>query len=100
MAVAPVDDAELAGHVDIVDGDELDAAGAHVIIGEALADERYAKVRADKAFDHGDAGQFHHYAEIGGVGAKDLVERLASEPGFGKDQRLLGEILHGDRLLL
>ena len=57
MTVAPVNQAQFAPQLDILDGNQLDPACAHIIIGKALADQRDAQIRTHKTLDHGYAGQ-------------------------------------------
>src|SRR5215471_4039992 len=100
MAVAAVDQSEFPPQLDILDGNQLHAAGPDVILSEAFADQRYAEIRADEEFDHGYTGQFHDDAQISHKGAENLIEHLAREARLGKNQRLAGDILGSDLFLL
>ena len=74
MPVAPVDDAQFPPQLDVLDGNQLDSARTHIIVRKTLANEGYAQIGANEAFDHGDAGQLHDDAELGTVRPKKLVK--------------------------
>src|SRR6267142_2227262 len=87
-AVAAVDEAEFAPEVHTLDSQQLHFAGFHLIAGKTFTNEGDTGVGGNEAFDHADARQFHGHVEARAVGAKKLVEHLASEAGTRKNERL------------
>src|SRR6266404_9964535 len=87
-AVAPVDETQLAPKINAFDTQQFHFAGFYLVARKTFADERHAGVRADKSFDHADAGQFHGDMHARAVRTEELIENLASVAGARKNQRL------------
>src|SRR5690349_20545292 len=74
-------------------------AGFDFVARKALADERNAQARRHEALDHADAGKLHRHSQLRAERAELLVENLAHEAGFWKQQRLINDVACADALI-